>query len=74
MIWLARAPGRVATDVGRCDATSLFGYPSDFFTNGGMHPFHNFEEWEDTTTPSIEDAFKNSINLALVRVMYEIRQ
>ena len=75
MIWLARAPGRELRPM--LDAAMQRHYsaaPGDFFTNGGMHPFHNFEEWEDTTTPSIEDAFKNSINLAFVRLMYEIRQ
>jgi hypothetical protein len=48
--------------------------PGDFFTNGGMHPFHNFEDWENTTRPTVEEAFENSINLAFVRLMRDIRE
>ena len=39
-----------------------------------MHPFHNFEPWEDATRPTVEEAFENSINLVFVRLMRDIRE
>lgn len=43
-----------------------------FFTGGGIHVFHNFERKEDWETPTVEEAFENSINLAFVRLMRDI--
>ncbi|MFL5284518.1 MAG: transglycosylase domain-containing protein [Rhodopila sp.] len=48
--------------------------PEELFTNGGLHPFHNFEPWEDSTRPTVEEAFENSINLAFVRLMRDVRE
>jgi membrane peptidoglycan carboxypeptidase len=48
--------------------------PSErFFTGGGSHVFENFERYEDRQVPSVEDALTNSINLAFVRLMRDIR-
>jgi hypothetical protein len=75
MSWLASASDRGlrpmlgAAMQRRCSAA-----PGDLFTNGGMHPFHNLEKWEDSTRPTVEDAFENSINLAFVRLMHDIRE
>ena len=43
-----------------------------FFTNGGTHVFHNFEKTEDGEAPTVEDAFRRSINLAFVRLLRDI--
>jgi membrane peptidoglycan carboxypeptidase len=47
--------------------------PGAFFTNGGVHHFRNFEEWEDSLRPTVGDAFENSINLVYIRLMRDIR-
>ena len=44
----------------------------EFFTGGGIHVFHNFEPFEDTEIPTVEQAFEHSINLAFVRLMREV--
>ncbi|HYZ23834.1 MAG TPA: transglycosylase domain-containing protein [Rhodopila sp.] len=75
MTWLALAPDRGLQPM--LDAAIQRRYsaaPGAFFTNGGMHPFHNFETWEDTTRPTVEEAFENSINLAFVRLMRDVRE
>jgi membrane peptidoglycan carboxypeptidase len=75
MTWLSNAPNRALRPM--LDAAMQRRYsaaPGDFFTNGGMHPFHNFEKWEDETRPTVEVAFENSINLAFVRLMHDIRE
>ena len=47
--------------------------PSEvFFTGGGVHIFHNFERSEDRETPTIEQAFAHSVNLAFVRLMRDV--
>jgi membrane peptidoglycan carboxypeptidase len=49
--------------------------PSEqFFTGGGIHVFHNFERPEDKQTPTVEQAFERSINLAFVRLMRDVIQ
>ncbi len=44
----------------------------EFFTGGGIHVFHNFERSEDTESPTVEQAFERSINLAFVRLMRDV--
>jgi len=44
----------------------------EFFTGGGMHVFHNFERSEDKQTPTVEQAFEQSINLAFVRLLRDV--
>jgi membrane peptidoglycan carboxypeptidase len=44
----------------------------EFFTGGGVHVFHNFEPFEDSEIPTVEQAFAHSINLAFVRLMREV--
>jgi membrane peptidoglycan carboxypeptidase len=49
------------------------GNPSEeFFTGGGIHIFHNFERSEDRETPTVEQAFEHSVNLAFVRLMRDV--
>jgi membrane peptidoglycan carboxypeptidase len=49
------------------------GSPAEvFFTGGGAHIFHNFERSEDGQVPTVEDAFRHSVNLAFVRIMRDI--
>ncbi len=49
--------------------------PSEqFFTGGGVHVFHNFERSEDNQTPTVEQAFEHSINLAFVRLLRDVIQ
>jgi membrane peptidoglycan carboxypeptidase len=47
--------------------------PVTFFTGGGENSFGNFEPWEDSTVPTVEYAFENSINCAFVRLMRDVR-
>ncbi len=44
-----------------------------FFTGGGVHVFENFERAENRMVPTVEEALTNSINLAFVRVLRDIR-
>jgi membrane peptidoglycan carboxypeptidase len=44
----------------------------EFFTGGGIHVFHNFEPFENSEIPTIEQAFERSINLAFVRLMRDV--
>jgi membrane peptidoglycan carboxypeptidase len=74
MTWLAQAPDHGLRRM--LDAAMQRRYsapPGAFFTNGGLHQFHNFETWEDTTRPTVAEAFENSINLVYVRLMRDIR-
>ena len=49
------------------------GNPSEeFFTGGGIHIFHNFERSEDRETPTVEEAFAHSVNLAFVRLLRDM--
>jgi membrane peptidoglycan carboxypeptidase len=43
-----------------------------FFTGGGEQVFRNFERSEDYETPTVEQAFDHSINLAFVRLLRDI--
>jgi membrane peptidoglycan carboxypeptidase len=47
--------------------------PVTFFTGGGENSFGNFQPWEDSTVPTVEYAFENSINCAFVRLLRDIR-
>ncbi len=47
--------------------------PETFFTGGGTQSFGNFESWENSGMPTVEDAFHNSINLAFVRLLRDVR-
>jgi membrane peptidoglycan carboxypeptidase len=44
----------------------------EFFTGGGIHVFHNFEPFEDSENPTVEQAFERSINLTFVRLMRDV--
>ena len=47
--------------------------PSEvFFTGRGAHVFHNFDAAEDQETPTVEEAFEQSINLAFVRLLRDV--
>jgi membrane peptidoglycan carboxypeptidase len=43
-----------------------------FFTGGGLHTFSNFNEEDDFKIPSVREAFRNSINLAFIRLMRDV--
>ncbi|MGK0362951.1 MAG: membrane peptidoglycan carboxypeptidase, partial [Bradymonadia bacterium] len=43
-----------------------------FFTGGGIHVFHNFDDDDDTRVVTIREALRRSINLPCVRMMREI--
>jgi membrane peptidoglycan carboxypeptidase len=44
----------------------------EFFTGGGLHVFHNFEPFENSEIPTVEQAFERSINLTFVRLMRDV--
>lgn len=46
--------------------------PGTFFTGGGMQSFANFAKWENHATPTVAEAFANSINNAFVRLMRDV--
>src|SRR6266568_5164423 len=48
------------------------GAPGSFFTGGGTQSFGNFEESENYDSPSVEQAFQHSVNLAFVRLLHDI--
>ena len=49
------------------------GNPAEvFFTGGGIQTFRNFERKEDSESPTVEEAFEHSINLAFVRLMRDV--
>ncbi|TMH74373.1 MAG: glycosyl transferase family 51, partial [Betaproteobacteria bacterium] len=72
---LAVAPERRALQP-MLDAAMQRRYPAnpseEFFTGGGVHVFHNFERSEDRETPTVEQAFEHSINLAFVRLLRDV--
>ena len=75
MTWLAQAPDRSLRPMLEAAMQRRYSAaPGDFFTHGGVHPFHNFEPWEDATHPTVAEAFENSINLVFVRLMRDIRE
>ncbi len=43
-----------------------------FFTGGGRHTFHNFDESDDSKILSVRDGFRNSVNLVFIRLMRDI--
>ena len=43
-----------------------------FFTGGGMHHFHNFRNQDNTRSPTLRDAIRESINLPFVRLMRDV--
>ena len=43
-----------------------------FFTGGGGHVFHNFRDHENSENPTVEEAFRLSINLSFVRLMRDL--
>jgi len=46
--------------------------PGSFFTGGGIQSFGNFESWEDSENPTVEDAFHHSVNLSFVRLLNDV--
>ena len=46
--------------------------PGDFVTGGGLQVFHNFEPEDDARIMSVRDAFRNSVNLAFIRLMRDV--
>ncbi len=45
-----------------------------FFTAGGLQSFGNFESFENDWTPTVRQAFEQSVNLAFIRLMRDIEQ
>jgi membrane peptidoglycan carboxypeptidase len=45
-----------------------------FFTGGGLHYFHNFDDQDDYKTFAVSKAFRNSVNLVFIRMMRDIVQ
>lgn len=43
-----------------------------FFTGGGIHTFENFKRDDDFKVPSVREAFRDSVNLAFIRLMRDI--
>ncbi len=43
-----------------------------FFTGGGLHRFENFSAKDNGQNPTIQEAFKKSINLPFIRVIREV--
>jgi membrane peptidoglycan carboxypeptidase len=47
--------------------------PSErFHTGGGLHRFHNFDPEQNSLHPTVRAAFRDSVNLAFVRIMRDI--
>jgi membrane peptidoglycan carboxypeptidase len=47
--------------------------PSElFYTGGGIHRFHNFDELDDKRTMSMARAFRHSVNLPFIRLMRDV--
>jgi membrane peptidoglycan carboxypeptidase len=44
----------------------------NFFTGGGMHTFHNFDEKDDHAIMSVRDGFLHSVNLVFIRLMRDV--
>lgn len=43
-----------------------------FFTGGGLHTFHNFRKEDDSRSPTLKEALRESINLPFVRLMRDL--
>lgn len=43
-----------------------------FFTGGGLHYFHNFDDQDDYKRFPVTAAFRNSVNLVFIRMMRDI--
>ncbi|WP_263260764.1 transglycosylase domain-containing protein [Pseudomonas sp. RIT-PI-S] len=43
-----------------------------FFTGGGVHTFHNFRHEDDSRSPTLKEALRESINLPFVRLMRDL--
>ena len=73
--YLASAPDRSLQPM--LDAAMQRRYSANpaerFFTGGGIHVFDNFERSEDRMVPTVEEALANSINLAFIRILRDIR-
>lgn len=43
-----------------------------FFTAGGLHTFSNFDRTFDGGTPTVQEAFSQSVNLVFIRLMRDV--
>ena len=43
-----------------------------FFTGGGMHQFANFERSSNSSTMTVREGFKHSVNLVFIRLMRDV--
>ena len=43
-----------------------------FFTGGGAHVFENFKRADNSRSPTVAEAFQDSINLAFIRLMRDV--
>jgi len=43
-----------------------------FFTGGGAHTFENFDRESNGRTPSLNEAFRDSVNLVFIRLMRDL--
>jgi membrane peptidoglycan carboxypeptidase len=43
-----------------------------FFTGGGLHYFHNFDDHDDHKRFTVTTAFRNSVNLVFIRMMRDV--
>jgi membrane peptidoglycan carboxypeptidase len=43
-----------------------------FFTGGGMHQFANFERSSDSSSMTVREGFKHSVNLVFIRLMRDL--
>ena len=43
-----------------------------FFTGGGAHTFENFKRADNSRSPTVAEAFQDSINLAFIRLMRDV--
>jgi membrane peptidoglycan carboxypeptidase len=74
--YLGALPSARRTLTPMLDASMQRRYSADpsevFFTGRGAHVFHNFDASEDKETPTVEEAFERSINLAFVRLLRDV--
>ena len=72
--WLSEHPTATLSEM--LDASMERKYSANphevFFTGGGIHTFANFEKSEDSEVMDLHEAFRNSVNLAFIRVMRDI--
>ena len=43
-----------------------------FFTGGGLHQFENFERSRDSSSMTVREGFKHSVNLVFIRLMRDL--